>query len=125
MRDSKNNAVKKVRFSSIIISGSAANFSFTDSVSTFSIPLDPNKTETTYNFRYKFSYPSDTTTRLRNEQITIVYTSQNIIVSTTCPPYIQFSNLDVSEYSYVQKPLVLNRQLSAGASATINIDIKF
>ncbi len=125
MRDSKNNAVKKVIFSSILISGTPATVP-ADSVSSIVIPLDPTMNETTYNFSYTYSYLSNTTPVVRNDQITIVYTSQNIIVSTTCPPYILFSNLDVSAYSFTEKPLVLNRQLLTGVTpATINIDIKF
>ena len=122
LRDSTN-AVTKAVFSSIKVSG-LTTFNIVppkDTLSTLNVPVDPLAGQTTYEIKYTYFY-LDSIPRKRESTFTISYTAQNIIVSTSCPPFKQISNLDVPEYTFREKPLVVNRQITN--SETINIEIK-
>ncbi len=120
LRDSTN-AVTKAIFSSIRISGIDSIYATKDTLSTFSVPVDPLAGQTSYQIEYTYFF-LDSIPKKRKDSFTISYSVQNIIVSTTCPPYKLISNLDVPEFSFKEKPLVLNRQITPGE--TINIDIR-
>ncbi|CAN5205192.1 hypothetical protein BH09BAC3_BH09BAC3_03410 [soil metagenome] len=120
LRDSTN-AVTKAVFSSIKISGLSGTYSTKDTLSTFKVPVNPAADQTSYDIEYTYFY-LDSIPKKRKSSFTISYTAQNIIVSTTCPPYKLISNLDVPEFSFREKPLVVNRTLSP--SEALNIEIK-
>ena len=123
IRDSTN-AVTKAIFKSIHVSGTTTVFATApkDTVSTISLPVNPQEGQTSYVFDYDYFFQGSKIPKHRKDSITVTYTAEKIIVSTTCPPYKKISNLDVPEFSYQEKPLVLNGQLNT--SEAINIDIK-
>jgi hypothetical protein len=126
-RDAVSNKLKKVLFSSILISSDGTVLEKTltetdnvvDSLSTVALPVNSFVKETTYTFTYGVTTNSVPSTKTGS--VTVTYDLQNIIVSIDCGPYIYVSNLVMPSYTFEKEPKLLSKQLST--SETVNIEL--
>jgi hypothetical protein len=117
-RDPVTGIAKNVKFHSIKATSLDAQL-VTDSLKSIALPVNPYENETTFIFEY--GAIENGVSVIKTDTMTLMYTSETVIISPDCGGAIYHSNLAVKDYSFAKAPKVVNTQLST--LATLNVEV--